>query len=104
MHEYFNEKQENSTSCCCNSDKLSNILTKYSQRPTSRQSSDQEIKHNSTPNHNKSMAVKGGISLINFFVFNSEYGPREGEVSLYKVQGIMPWLFKNKRSFNNSYS
>ncbi|XP_063445038.1 vacuolar fusion protein CCZ1 homolog [Mytilus trossulus] len=79
MHEYFNEKQEISTSCCCNSDKLSNIFTKHSQRPTSRQSTDQEINHHSTPNHNKSMAVKGGISLINFFVFNSEYGPREGD-------------------------
>ncbi|CAC5425400.1 Vacuolar fusion protein CCZ1 homolog B,Vacuolar fusion protein CCZ1 homolog [Mytilus coruscus] len=80
MHASFDEKQEISTSCCCNSDKLSKIFTKYSHRPPCRQSSDQEIKHNRAPiKQSKSMAVKGGISLINFFVFNSEYGPREGD-------------------------
>ena len=32
---------------------------------------------------NETMTTKGGITLLNFFVYNSEYSPREGEVCFF---------------------
>lgn len=81
MHNIITETQ-NYCGSCFSCDKLQNFnlfneCDRRFNQQTGLQISDEHIPKRF--DENKTMTTKGGITLVNFFVFNSEYGPREGE-------------------------
>jgi hypothetical protein len=85
MHNIITETQDYCGSCL-SCDKLQNLFNECDRRFNQQaglQISDEHIPKRF--DKNKTMTTKGGITLLNFFVYNSEYSPREGEVCFFSL-------------------